>query len=277
MKSVKKSMYKLCTVLCVLFFCSFAHAKEKTFTFGFVPQQSAKVLVKKWGPILRYLSKETGYKLRFKTASTIPEFEMRVSAGDYDFVYMNPVHFTVFNAQQKFNAFAKQKAKLIKGIIVVKKESKVENIDDLSGRTLAFPAPAAFAASVLPRGALKSKGINIEPKYVGSHDSVYIGVSKGLYIAGGGIQRTFGTVAPEISHDLRVLWTTKGYTPHAFASHSRIELNDVQVIQDALVNMFESEEGRKLMLAVGFKQGVEKASNHDWDDVRSLGFTELPR
>ncbi|SCA57717.1 Phosphonate ABC transporter phosphate-binding periplasmic component [Candidatus Terasakiella magnetica] len=254
-----------------------AQAETQTFTFGFVPQQSAKVLVQKWGPILRYLSEETGYKLKFRTASKIPEFEKRVRNGDYDFSYMNPIHYTVFAKEPGYRAFAKQKGKMIKGILVVRKDATLKELEELSGNTLAFPAPAAFAASVLPRGSLSGAGVSFIPKYVGSHDSVYHGVAKGLYVAGGGIQRTFGTVKPEIGKQLRVLWTTKGYTPHAFASHPRIPQEVVSKIQKAFVEMFNAPSARKLLMAIGFKKGAEAAVNKDWDDVRGLGFTELPR
>ena len=259
---------------------------EKVYTFGFVPQQSAAVLVKKWGPILRFLSEKTGYTLRFQTAPKIPDFEKRMMEGAYDFSYMNPLHFTFFHIAPGYQAFARQKGKRIKGIIVVRQDSpllavkKAEGelaaLKELSEQTLVFPAPAAFAASVLPRGYLSQQEIPFTPKYVGSHDSVYRGVASGRFTAGGGIQRTFGTVAEDIREQLSVLYTTEGYTPHAFAAHSRVPDGVRTAIQNAFVDMFNDPHGRKLLETVGFKQGVEKAYDKDWDDVRGLGFKDLP-
>jgi len=260
--------------------------KTKVYSFGFVPQQSAAVLVKKWGPILRFLSEKTGYMLRFQTAPKIPDFEKRMTEGAYDFSYMNPLHFTFFHADPGYQAFARQKGKRIKGIIVVrrdspllavkKKDGELAALKELSDQTLSFPAPAAFAASVLPRGYLGQKDIAFTPKYVGSHDSVYRGVASGRFTAGGGIQRTFGTVAEDIREQLTVLYTTEGYTPHAFAAHSRVPDEVRTAVQNAFVDMFNDPQGRKLLENVGFKKGIEKAYDKDWDDVRGLGFKELP-
>ncbi len=254
-----------------------AWSEEPSYTFGFVPQQSAKVLLKKWGPILRYVGEKSGYNLKFRTAPKIPIFEKRVRAGGYDFAYMNPVHYTIFAVNPGYRALAKQKGKQIKGIVVVRKDAKIEGLKELAGRTLAFPAPAAFAASVLPRGSLSAQGIDFRAKYVGSHDSVYYGVAKGLYPAGGGIQRTLGTVTPKIRKQLRVLWTTRGHTPHAFAAHPRVPKNVVAALQVAFTGMFRDPVGRELLEAVGFKKGLEAAVDKDWDDVRALGFTKLPK
>ncbi len=53
--------------------------------------------------------------------------------------------------------------------MVVRKESAIHPLHDLSGKTLAFPAPAAFAASVLPRANLANNDIPFTAKYVSSH------------------------------------------------------------------------------------------------------------
>ena len=206
--------------------------------------------------------------------------------GAYDFAYSNPLHHTFFHENPGYRAFARQKGKRIKGVIVVRADSPLLTVKAEQGepaalrrlvdQTLAFPAPAAFAASVLPRGFLAQQGVSFTPKYVGSHDSVYRGVAGGRFVAGGGIQRTLGTVDPAVRDQLAVLYTTKGYTPHAFAAHPRVPAEVVAAIQSAFIGMFDDAAGRDLLLAVGFKDGVEAAVDADWDDVRGLGFTELP-
>ncbi|HOP17342.1 MAG TPA: phosphate/phosphite/phosphonate ABC transporter substrate-binding protein [Gammaproteobacteria bacterium] len=242
---------------------------QKTLTFGIVPQQAASKLATLWGPILKHLSEASGYDIVFQTAPDIPTFERRVLAGEYDIAYMNPYHFTVFNQRPGYRAMARQSEKRIKGIIVVRKDSPLTSLVELDGSKLAFPAPAAFAASVLPRSELNQQGVHFEPMYVSSHDSVYRSVAKGLFPAGGGIQRTFDNVAPEVREQLRVLWTTKGYTPHAIAAHPAMDADTFARVQQALLGMNDSPEGRSLLAAIKFK-GVEKAADTDWDDVRAL-------
>lgn len=245
-----------------------------TFTFGVVPQQSAGKLARNWGPILRYVEEQTGVALRFATAPSIPEFERRMAQGEYDISYMNPYHYTVFNKAPGYQAFAKARGKQIKGIVVVHKDSPIKDLSELDGSVMAFPAPAAFAASVLPRAHLATENIDIDPKYVKSHDSVYMSVARGLYPAGGGIIRTLNSVDPSIRDQLRILWTTNPYTSHALGAHPRVPAESVTMIRDALVSLEHSDEGREMLKALAWK-GVEPADDARWNDVRDLGLDLL--
>ncbi len=243
---------------------------QRVFSFAVVPQQAPSKLLKSWAPMLQYLQARTGYRFVFRTAPDIPSFEDRIRRGEYDFAYMNPYHFTVFNqGDAGFQAVAKARDKQIQGILVVRKDSSIETLSDLEGQELAFPAPAAFAASVLPRASLTAEGIRFTQKYVSSHDSVYRAVANGLYPAGGGVVRTLKATDPEVQERLRVLWMTPGYTPHAIAANPKVPTEIVAAVQQALVGMSEDEAGRAALQRLKLK-GLVAASNSDWDDVRRL-------
>ncbi|MGB5735598.1 MAG: phosphate/phosphite/phosphonate ABC transporter substrate-binding protein [Thiohalocapsa sp.] len=243
-------------------------------SFGVVPQQAAARLASLWAPIFDYIGERAGVQIRFATAPDIPSFEQRLAAGQYDLAYMNPYHYTVFHERPGYNAFANQRDKRIRGILVTPKDSDINDIQALTGQTLAFPAPAAFAASVLPRAALRRVGIAIEPRYVRSHDSVYLAVAQGLYPAGGGIERTFQNTDPKVRERLRILWRTDAYTPHAFAAHPRLDPALVARVRDVMLAMSDDPAGRELLAAVGFS-GIDGAGDADWDDVRALGIDLL--
>ncbi len=218
-----------------------SHAKQleptpPTYTFGVVPQQSGSKLSRLWSPILQYLENETGYHLRFATTRNIPTFEKRLSTGKYDIAYMNPYHYTEHHDITGYNAFAKAKDKRLKGILVVHKDSTLKSLEDLEDQELAFPSNA-FAATLVPRAHFNQLGTDVTPKYVSSHDSVYRNVAKGRYPAGGGVMRTFKNASPEIRDQLRVLWKSDGYTPHAFAAHPRVPPEAVEKIQQAMLKM----------------------------------------
>jgi phosphonate transport system substrate-binding protein len=251
-----------------------AETKDAELSFGIVPQQAAAQLAALWSPIFKYLSERTGVDMGFRTAPDIPTFEQRLAAGQYDLAYMNPYHYTVFHEHPGYVAFAHQRDKRIRGILVTRADAGIAGIEDLRGATLAFPAPAAFAASVLPRAALREAGIDIEPRYVRSHDSVYRAVAQGLYPAGGGIERTFDNADSSVRDQLRVLWRTEDYTPHAFAAHPRVDKQTVARVRDAMVAMADDPRGQQLLAAIGFV-GIDPASDGDWNDVRALNIDLL--
>ena len=239
------------------------------YSFGVVPQQSATRLARDWLPFLEAVSQRSGIALRFATATDIPTFEGCLSQGAYDFAYMNPYHYTVFAKSQGYRAFAHQRGRRLRGLIVVRAESEIEDMAQLAGLEVAFPSPAAFGASAIQRAELRQLGIAISPVYVKSHDSVYRAVESGLYPAGGGVTRTLEAAAPEVRGALRVLHTTRAYTPHAFAAHPDIPAAAVEAVGRAMVEMAVDDP----VLAHLGMEGFMAAVDSDWDDVRAIELT----
>jgi phosphonate transport system substrate-binding protein len=244
--------------------------------FGVVPQQSPSALAKGWIPILDYLGERAGVRLRFATASQIPVFEKRVAAGEYDVAYMNPYHYTVFHREPGYEAVAKEQDRRLRGILVVRKDGPIQSIEQLADERVAFPGPAAFAATLLPQGQLARLGLAIRPEYVSSHDSVYLSVARGLYPAGGGIPRTLENMDLQTRDQLRILWTTSDFTPHAIAVHPRVPAAVRARLVAAMLAMADDAQGAALLERIGF-HGLVAARNADYDDIRDLALKALER
>jgi phosphonate transport system substrate-binding protein len=251
-----------------------ARKPVRTLTVGIVPQQSASELARVWIPVLGALSERAGLSLRFATAPDIPAFEKRLAAGAYDVAYMNPYHYSVFAQKPGYVAFAKEKGRRLRGLVVVRKDSMIKDMKELAGQQIAFPAPAAFAATVLVRAEFERMGVPITPVFVKSHESVYLNVAQRQIEAGGGIVRTLQTMDAPVRDELRVLWQTKDYTPHAFAAHPRVPAADLQALRAAMSTADSDPKMRSVLEGIGFK-GFDAAQDAEWNDVRALGISTL--
>lgn len=245
-------------------------AQGEVYTFGIVPQQSASRLAKMWGPLLKELSAQTGATFLFRTTKDIPTFEACLSSGAYDVAYMNPMHYAIFSEQSDYRAIARQADKRLKGLIVARSGSGIEEIGNLDSQTIAFPSPGAFGASILTRSALSSHGVSFEPSYVKSHDSVYRAVAAGLMQAGGGVSRTLGSVDPEVRAQLSIIYETESFTPHAIAVLGEVGTEFATSVQEALIAVAQTNPD--VVKGIGMR-GFEVAQDTDWDDVRALGMT----
>lgn len=241
---------------------------EEVVTFGIVPQQSASRLAQMWGPLLAELSARTDVSFRFRTTRDIPTFEACLAAGAFDFAYMNPMHYAIFSAEAGYVALAHQEGKRLKGVMVVRADSAYEDIANLQDQQIAFPSPGAFGASILNRASLDQRDVAFEATYVNSHDSVYRAVASGLAAAGGGVTRTWNAVDPAIRDQLRIIYETGAFTPHAIAVHESVSSDLAQQVQDVLTDA--SLSGTDLVSGIGMS-GLVSASDSDWDDVRALG------
>ena len=247
----------------------FGHAAAAEFTFGVGPQQSTIALAKRWVPIFEYLSRKSGVDVRFATARDIPTFQRDMRAGKYDFAYINPYHYTLFRKSAGYDAFAQEASAALTGILVVRRNAPIHSLRDLNGKQLAFPAPGALTATVLPMNRLEQQNVHVTPHYVKSHDSVYLSVAKGLYAAGGGESRTFHLMDPAVRDQLRILWTAPPLPPFLFAANPRVPADVVRRLQGAMLHMADDAEGRELLRAVNFK-GIRAAKDSDYDAVRKL-------
>ncbi len=215
-------------------------------TLGVVPQQSPLKLSKKWLQVTSYLEKQTGVKVIFKTETSIPKFEKKLYNGEYDISYMNPYHFIVAHKKRNYEAFTRADKKIVGILLAKEKGLDVTKRENVEGKTFLFPAPNAFAATLLTKFELRQKyNFNIDKDakvlYVNSHDSVYKGVSRDIGLVGGGIIRTFNNFIDKNDKDnLHIVYKTSAYPSHPIAAHPRLDKSLVKKLQQAFLNMPEN-------------------------------------
>lgn len=248
---------------------------KKVWIVGVIPQQSATKLSKLWKPLLDHISKKTGKKFKFQASPNFKTFEKQCAQALFDFVYLSPAHYTTFHRISHYNAIAKARNKKIQGIIVVAKNSPLKDVNQLNNSKMIFPPRTAFAASVIPKTYLRKNSIKVMPAHSITHDNVYYAVSLGLFQAGGGVVRTFNATDPEIRNQLRILWTSKRYTPHAIAAHQRVPANISKTFQEAIIKMSDDPIAKTLYQNMKIKYGFERAKDSDWSDVRALGISVI--
>lgn len=259
-------MKKIVLFMCV--FSLFIYGSE--LTLGIVPQQSPLKLSKKWLKVTNYLYEETGIKVIFKTESSIPLFEKKLYNGNYDISYMNPYHFTIANKKEGYEAFIRANKKIV-GILLARTKEVDFSKENLTGKTFLFPAPNAFAATLLPKFELKKKfGFDVDKDsrvlYVNSHDSVYKAVSRNIGDIGGGIIRTFNNfVDKNDKENLNIVYKTDKYPSHPIAFHPRVDKKLVEKIEKAFLNM--PEEIKKLL---SIKKFITTTSS-EYDEIKKIG------
>lgn len=259
-------MNKLFLILCL--WASIGYAED--YTFGVVPQYSVENLNQQWNPFLKNLGNRTNNNFIFKPVESMDEFEQLLNLGYYDFVYVNPFQYTRIKQKEGYKAFAKVKDMALRGIIVVNNNSNIKNISQLSGSEIAFSNKRAFAAYYLSTTELHKKNIKFTPKFLGSHEKVYDAVSKGLYVAGGGVEQTLEAAPYDIKNKLSILYTSPDSPPHAFAKHPRISETVVADIVSAMTNMNNNKSDELFLNMLNFPSGFVPATDSDWNSIRKI-------
>ncbi len=244
---------------------------DPVYYLGIPPQQTPNEIAKRWTPFTNYLSRKTGLSIQLQTAKDITTFHGQLKQGQLDLSFVNPQTYIQVHQLAGYQAFAKERGGATIGLIVVRKDSLIQDVAQLDQLTMAFAGPTAFTATTLPRTHLKLRHVEVTPQYVVSIDSVYRAVAKGLFQAGGGEARTFGSLDPDLKKELRILWESKPLPPFPFFAHPRIPKEVVARIQRAFITMDADVQGRAILNTLNFK-GFEAAEDADYDVVRKMRF-----
>ncbi len=253
-------------LLAILVFSTFVFSQE--LVIGVVPQQSPLELSKTWLKIVEYLNNKTGLQIVFKTEQSISLFEEKLYNGEYDISYMNPYHFTVAYEKQNYSAFLRSKENIV-GIVLARKND-VFDVNNLKDKTFLFPSPNAFAATLIIKYELKQLyNFDIEKDakvlYVNTHDSVYKGVSREIGDFGGGIIRTYDNFKEQEDKDkISIVYQTKDYPSHPFASHPRVDKKTVDLLEKAFLEM--PEELKQSLSIKEFKH----TTSQEYDVIKKL-------
>lgn len=276
MKSLRRIDEMTNTATLVLVGCLYSLAAWAApggiYTFGVGPVQSSTELARRWIPIFRHLSAATGHDLQFQTSRNISAFQTDIVAGAFDFAFINPYHYVQSNASAGYQAYAREKNGALVGIVVARKDGAISEMSQLNGLPVAFPAPSALASTWLPMNRMKELGIEVQPNYVNSMDSVYLSVARGLFPAGGGEMRTFNALAPATRGQLGILWRAEPLPPFAFVAHPRVPKDVVEKVRAAMVGMNDNPKTMALLRAVNLA-GIEKAGDEDYNAFRKMNIT----
>jgi phosphonate transport system substrate-binding protein len=252
-----------------------AWSKENySYDFGVVPQFEQRKLFRIWRPILDELERRTGINFNLIGSSKIPDFEKKHMEGAFDFAYMNPYHCLTANKSQGYVPLVKDGSRMLRGILVVLKESPIKSVNELAGKRIAFPAPNALGASLILRSELdRLHKVAVIPHYVQTHSSVFLHVALGLTQAGGGAAATLHSQRPEVKEKLRILYETKPTHPHPISVHPRVPKAHQQKVLRALVQMAKTKNGAALLAKIPMNT-LTQASMEDYLPMSSWGLGE---
>jgi len=148
----------LASLACALLVIStHAHAAETPLTFGIFPYLSHQQIVSNFTPLRDYLQQASGQKLAMSTASDFASFRDRTKAGEYDIILTAPHLARLAEKESRFQRIAITRYR-VNAVILVPKDSPVQKLSDLRGKSLAVP-PAAAMVTLLATELFRSKGM----------------------------------------------------------------------------------------------------------------------
>lgn len=219
-------------------------ASENTYIFAPHPYLNPQELYSAYEPIVRYLeAKIPGVHFRVETSKNYAAYEGKIAAGSFHFGLPNPYQ-TVFSLKHGYSIIAKMTPdENFRGLMVVRKDSKINQPHDLVGKTLCFPSPTAVATTMLPLLYLQEHGLNIKQntiKYVGSPYSAILNVYSGDASACGSSVRHWRNWSqdnPDKVEQLKTIWLTDALPHNGVIARADVPPKLAQQVASVLVGM----------------------------------------
>jgi len=140
-----------------------ASAEGDPLVMGVFPRRNVKTTLRMFQPLAEYLSRRLGRRVELETARDFPSFWQGVSERRYDIVHFNQYHYIEARARYGYEVILKNVefgAPLIGGAIFVRKDSGIDAIEDLRGKTVLFGGgPQAMMSYIVPHWLLQRGGL----------------------------------------------------------------------------------------------------------------------
>jgi len=160
--------------------------------FGVIPRYNPMVMYRNYQPIMDYLSEQTPYHFELKLARDYEEAVQLLKSGTVQLASLGDV--TFFEANQGFGALpiVRPLNKLgraeYRSIIITRKDSGVNSLTDLKGRSFAFGNLHSTSGNLIPRLFLYRHGVTLFDfgrfENLETHTAVAKAVLKGKVAAG---------------------------------------------------------------------------------------------
>jgi phosphonate transport system substrate-binding protein len=246
--------------------------QEKEIHFGSVAEDTPAIMHQRLTPLSDYLETAIGRSVTLTLSPNMSQAINSLSNGNVDLAYLTPVAYL----QAKKMANVKLMAKVVSNKqayfrleIVVREDSPIKKVADLSGKSFAFGDPAAK----LQQAVVVNAGMPLHSlgsiAYLGHYDNIVRGVLVRDYDAG---IVTDNKARKWDKKGLRVIYSSPKLPPYNIAATGKMDKALFLKFQRALLSLDRSKpDDRRVLDALGDDfDGFERTNDKEYDIVRKL-------
>jgi two-component system sensor histidine kinase TtrS len=281
-----KTLGKVIGIFCLAtFFCiSLSMSAKADIKIGVLAKRGAPKCMKQWGATGAYLSEKLGTKVTILPLK-FTAIEPVVKDGKIDFLLANSAFYVEMGKKHNVHAVAtlinSRKGKALKefgGVILVRKDSAIQDIDDIKGKKFMCVKYSSFGGGHMAWRLLLEN--NIDPKKDCAaflegkkHDNVVLAVKNGTVDVGtvrsdtlermqdeGKIKMSDFRIIHQIRDDFPFVHSTRLYPEWPMAACAKTDKGLAQKVADALIAMPTDAQAAKSAKIVGWTEPLDYES-----------------
>lgn len=247
---------------------------KNTMKVAILPLYSAITLFDRFDPLMRYLSRKTGYEFKLVIPKDFEDFFDIVKQGKVEFSYSNPYIYIQLADKGFLRAFAntllQQTGDIFRGIIITHKDSPIRTLSDLKGKKVMIVSYKSAGGFLAQKFFLYESGIDVfkDLKLIDGkrQEEVILNVYRKNVDAGFVRESAVDVLKEEIDLEkIRIIAHTPYIANWPFAATKIADEKVTLLVQKSLM---ELKDGAVLSAAqiTGFKL----VSDRDYGDLRKV-------
>jgi phosphonate transport system substrate-binding protein len=246
--------------------------------FGILPRLTTLDMYSMFKPLEEYLTREAGEKVSIVTTKDFATFKEMVTAGQVDIGFANPLIYIELKNKMDLAPLALaselKAGTKFRGILIARKDSNINKLQDLKGKKLIFVDKDSAAGYIFQMFLLSKSGMDVHKDFVTlpfakKHDNVTIAVINGNADAGGIREDDLDKMKDKVNiSQLKIVGFTD-YFPNwpVFATPS-LNKDTAMKIQAALLKLKPKDPQSEKILGSAKLDGFTAAKDKDYDELR---------
>jgi len=274
MKTIKKLSLAAVVFAALCFMAESAQAEIK---FGILPRLSAVELHGMFEPLAVYLSGETGEKVSIVIPKDFDAFKAAVKAGQMDIGFANSLVYVQLRKEANVEPLAlssePKAGTKFRGVIIARKDSGFEKLQDLKGKKLVFVEKDSAAGYVFQMLLLSKAGLDVHKDFTTlpfakKHDNVIMAVFNRSADAGGIREDDLAKMKDKVDlSQLKIVGYTD-YFPNWPLFSVNLTKDAAAKVKAALLKLKPNDPQSEKVLGPAKLTGFTTVSDKDYDQLR---------
>jgi phosphonate transport system substrate-binding protein len=246
---------------------------------GIFPRRNVSTTYRIFTPLVQHLGTQLKREVQLITAKDFPGFWQALKTQQFDLVHFNQYHYILANEMLGYEAIVQNSEfgqSTISGTIVVRKDSGIEGIPDLKGKTILFGGgQRAMQSYIAARWLLQNDGLMtgdyIKRFAINPPNAIISTYLKQADAAGiGDVVIRLEAVKRAIDvREMRYLAKTRPMPHLPWAVHPDVDASTREVLQSSMVGLTGDPSGQTL-LDTAKLSGLVAAKDADYDVQRRM-------
>ena len=264
-----------------------AAGKPRPVQIAITPCTEILKTFKEYQPLAAYLERQLHQPVKLVIPKDFPEFERLIKEGGVEFAFQAPHTYVrlahLYNRKMLLKALTPEGAAKHRGVLIVRKDSPLQRVEDLKGKYVIFGAENDMAKNLSVKRLLAAKGIDPNKdlrgyKHDGSCESIALNVFLKTADAGAICDYSFKNIN-EPGNDaeseippkqLRILGRTEEIPTWVFAARTGVDATLIARVNKALIALSPKNNEQEGILESAEVGGFVKAKDSDFDEIRKF-------